>query len=148
MMKKFLFPQPTESKSFSLLLLALRLFFGMMFMLHGFEKLFNYTELCYVFPDPTGIGSEISLLFVIFAELMCSAAFIFGALFRLCMIPMLIIMLVAFFHIHGGSIFQGELSLIYLIVFFIMYITGPGAYSIDAKIYEYLHAKDYDEYEY
>lgn len=29
-----------------------------------------------------------------------------------------------------------------------MYITGPGAYSIDAKIYEYLHAKDYDEYEY
>lgn len=148
MMKKFLFPQPTESKSFSLLLLALRLFFGMMFMLHGFEKLFNYTELCYVFPDPTGIGSEISLLFVIFAELMCSAAFIFGALFRLCMIPMLIIMLVAFFHIHGGSIFQGELALIYLIVFLMMYITGPGEYSIDAKIYEYLHAKDYDEYEY
>lgn len=148
MMKKFLFPQPTESKSFSLLLLGLRLFFGLMFMLHGFEKLFNYTELCYVFPDPTGIGSEISLLFVIFAELMCSAAFIFGALFRLCMIPMLIIMLVAFFHIHGGSIFQGELPFIYLIVFFIMYITGPGAYSIDAKIYEYLHAKDYDEYEY
>ena len=56
MMKKFLFPQPTESKSFSLLLLGLRLFFGLMFMLHGFEKLFNYTELCYVFPDPTGIG--------------------------------------------------------------------------------------------
>ena len=148
MMKKFLFPQPTEAKSSSLLLLGLRLFFGLMFMLHGFEKLFNYTELCYVFPDPTGIGSEISLLFVIFAELMCSAAFIFGALFRLCMIPMLIIMLVAFFHIHGGNIFQGELSFIYLIVFFIMYITGPGAYSIDAKIYEYLHAKDYDEYEY
>ena len=148
MMKKFLFPQPTESKSFSLLLLGLRLFFGLMFMLHGFEKLFNYTELCYVFPDPTGIGSDIYLLFVIFAELMCSAAFIFGALFRLCMIPMLIIMLVAFFHIHGGNIFQGELSFIYLIVFFIMYITGPGAYSIDAKIYEYLHAKDYDEYEY
>ena len=51
-MKDFLFPQPTDSKSFSLLLLCLRLFFGLMFLLHGLEKVYNYTELCFVFPDP------------------------------------------------------------------------------------------------
>ena len=34
-MKDFLFPQPTNSKGFSLLLLALRLFFGIMLMLHS-----------------------------------------------------------------------------------------------------------------
>ena len=57
-MKDFLFPQPTDSKGFSLLLLCLRLFFGLMFLLHGLEKLYNYTELCFVFPDPMNIGSE------------------------------------------------------------------------------------------
>ena len=147
-MKDFLFPQPTDSKSFSLLLLCLRLFFGLMLLLHGLEKLYNYTELCYIFPDPMHIGSEISLLFAIFGEMLCSIFFIIGALYRLTMLPMIAIMLVAFFHVHGGSIVQGELAFIYLIVFILMYISGPGQYSIDAKIYEYLHSKNDDVYEY
>ena len=147
-MKNFLFPQPTDSKSFSLLLLCLRLLFGIMLMLHGLEKVYNYTELCFVFPDPIHIGSEISLLFVIFAEILCSIFFIIGALYRIMMIPMVIIMLVAFFHIHEGSIVEGELAFIYLLMFILMYISGPGQYSIDAKIYEYIHCKDDDVYEY
>ena len=147
-MKNFLLPQPTDSKSFSLLLLCLRLLFGIMLMLHGLEKVYNYTELCFVFPDPIHIGSEISLLFVIFAEILCSIFFIIGALYRIMMIPMVIIMLVAFFHIHEGSIVEGELAFIYLLMFILMYISGPGQYSIDAKIYEYIHCKDDDVYEY
>lgn len=147
-MKDFLFPQPTESKGFSLLLLCLRLLFGILFMIHGLDKLYRYTELCYTFPDPIGIGREITLLFAIFGEMFCSMAFIFGALYRLSMIPMIVIMLFAFFHAHSGDLTQGELSFIYLMVFGMMYITGPGQYSVDAKIYEYLHAKDYEAYEY
>jgi putative oxidoreductase len=147
-MKNFLFPQPTDSKSFSLLLLCLRLLFGIMLMLHGLEKVYNYTELCFVFPDPIHIGSEISLLLVIFAEILCSIFFIIGALYRIMMIPMVVIMLVAFFHIHEGSIVEGELAFIYLLMFILMYISGPGQYSIDAKIYEYIHCKDDDVYEY
>ena len=147
-MKDFLFPKPTESKGFSLLLLVLRLFFGLMLLMHGLEKVYNYTELCFVFPDPFGIGSEISLILVIFAEMLCSAFFMAGALYRLSMLPILITMAVAFFHIHEASIIQGELAFIYLMVFVLMYIAGPGQYSIDAKIYEYLHAKDYEAYEY
>ena len=147
-MKDFLFPQPTDSKGFSLLLLCLRLFFGLMFLLHGLEKVYNYTELCFVFPDPMNIGSEISLLFVIFAEILCSLGFMAGALFRLSMIPMLIAMITAFFYVHNASIVQGELAFIYLMIFIMMYISGPGQYSIDAKIYEYLHAKDDEIYEY
>jgi len=116
-MKDFLFPQPTESKGFSLLLLCLRIFFGLMLMMHGLDKLYNYTELCYVFPDPTGIGSETSLLFVIIAELMCSVAIMFGALFRLSMLPILIVMATAFLHIHEASSGQGEVACVYLRVF-------------------------------
>ena len=147
-MKDFLFPQPTDSKGFSLLLLCLRIFFGLMLIMHGLEKLYNYTALCFVFPDPIGIGSEVSLIFAIFAEMFCSMAFIFGALYRLSMIPMLAVMAVAFFHVHSGSIIQGELAFVYLMILIMMYIAGPGQYSIDAKIYDYLHAKDYEAYEY
>ena len=43
---------------------------------------------------------------------------------------------------------QGELSFIYLIVLLMMYITGPGQYAVDAKIYEYIHSKDDEFYEY
>lgn len=147
-MKDFLFPRPTDSKGFSLLLLCLRLFFGLMLMTHGLDKLYNYTELCYTFPDPTGIGREISLLFVIFVELMCSVAIMFGALFRLSMIPILFVMATAFIHIHEASIVRGELAFIYLMVFLMMYICGPGQYAIDAKIYEYIHSKDDEVFEY
>lgn len=147
-MKDFLFPQPTDSKAFSLLLLCLRLFFGLMLIMHGLEKLYNYTELCFVFPDPIGIGSEVSLILAIFAEMFCSMAFIFGALYRLAMIPMLVVMAMAFFHVHEASIIQGELAFIYLMVLVMMYIAGPGQYAIDAKVYEYIHAKDYESYEY
>lgn len=147
-MKDFLFPQPTDSKAFSLLLLCLRLFFGLMLIMHGLEKLYNYTELCFVFPDPIGIGSEVSLILAIFAEMFCSMAFIFGALYRLAMIPMLVVVAIAFFHIHEASIIQGELAFIYLMVLVMMYIAGPGQYAIDAKVYEYIHAKDYESYEY
>jgi putative oxidoreductase len=80
--------------------------------------------------------------------MLCSLGFIAGALFRLSMIPMLIVMLTAFVHIHGASIIQGELAFIYLMVFILMYISGPGQFSVDAKIYEYIHAKDDESYEY
>lgn len=147
-MKDFLFPQPTDSKGFSLLLLCLRLFFGLMLMMHGLDKLYNYTSLNFSFPDPMGMGSQITLLFAIFAELVCSFAFIFGVLYRISMLPMIAIVAVAFLHIHEASIIQGELAFIYLMVFIMMYISGPGQYSVDAKIYEYIHAKDYESYEY
>lgn len=147
-MKDFLFPQPTDSKGFSLLLLCLRLLFGILLIVHGVEKLYNYTELCFVFPDPVGLGSELSLILAIFAEMFCSMGLIFGGLYRLTMIPILIVMATAFFHVHAASIIQGELAFLYLMVLLLMYIAGPGQYSIDAKIYEYLHAKDYEAYEY
>jgi putative oxidoreductase len=43
-------------------------------------------------------------------------------------------MAVAFFDIHDAMMPQGELSLIYLIVFIILYAIGPGRYSFDYLI--------------
>ena len=136
-MKKLLFSKLYPSPAFSAFLLGMRLIFGILLFCHGLEKLSNYPELMYVFPDPLGIGSEISYILVVFAEIVCSLTFITGILFRLTLIPMIIAMSVAFFEIHESSIAQGELAFIYLAVFAMLAITGPGIYAIDRWITKY-----------
>jgi len=132
MIYNFLFPTKPNTTKVSLLLLAVRIIFGILLMNHGIQKWSNFQELSAVFPDPLGIGSPISLGLAIFGELVCSMAFIVGFLYRLAMIPMIFTMIVAFFIVHANDAFAvKEMAFIYLIVFIIIYITGPGKFSID-----------------
>jgi putative oxidoreductase len=108
--------------------------FGILFISHGYEKLMDYEVLATVFPDPLGVGASLSLTLVIFAELFCAMAFIAGFLFRLSVLPMIFAMGVAFFSWHGGGMQEGELSLIYFVVFLMMLVAGPGRYSLDHLI--------------
>lgn len=127
-------PDPTKSNTtkVSLLLLAVRIIFGILLMNHGIQKWSSFQELSTVFPDPLGIGSPLSLGLAIFGELVCSMAFIVGFLYRLAMIPMIFTMIVAFFVVHANDVFAvKELAFIYLVVFILMYIAGPGKFSID-----------------
>lgn len=132
MIYNFLFPTKPNTAKISLLLLAIRIIFGILLMNHGIQKWSNFQELSTTFPDPTGVGSPFSLGLAIFAELICSMAFIIGFLYRLALIPMIITMIVAFLVIHTNDVFAvKELAFIYLVVFVLMYITGPGKFSID-----------------
>ena len=132
MIYNFLFPTKPNSVRVSSLLLSVRIIFGILLMTHGLQKWSNFHELSSVFPDPVGLGSSLSLGLAIFGELICSMAFIIGFVYRLAMIPMICTMLVAFFVIHGGDAFAvKELAFVYLVVFIVMYITGPGKFSID-----------------
>ena len=134
MFYNFLFPQSFRGNGVSLLILALRLFFGILFFTHGLDKLANFNELLPNFPDVLGFGSYMSLMVSIFCEFCCSLFLIAGLLVRLTVIPMMIAMAVAFFDVHDGMFPEGELALIYLIMFIILYITGPGKCSIDYLI--------------
>ena len=134
MIYNFLFPQGFKGNGVSLLILALRLFFGILFFTHGLDKLANFNELLPNFPDVLGFGSYMSLMVSIFCEFCCSLFLIAGLLVRLTVIPMMIAMAVAFFDVHDGMFPEGELALIYLIMFIILYITGPGKFSIDYLI--------------
>ena len=134
MFYNFLFPQSFRGNGVSLLILALRLFFGSLFFTHGLDKLANFNELLPNFPDVLGFGSYMSLMVSIFCEFCCSLFLIAGLLVRLTVIPMMIAMAVAFFDVHDGMFPEGELALIYLIMFIILYITGPGKFSIDYLI--------------
>ena len=116
MLYKFLFPSKPDGAAASTILLIVRIVFGVLLMNHGIEKWANYQELSTAFPDPLGIGSPLSL----------------GFLYRLAMIPMIFTMGVAFFVIHGNDPFAvKELAFIYLVVFMLMYIVGPGKFAVD-----------------
>ncbi|MCD7848651.1 MAG: DoxX family protein [Parabacteroides sp.] len=129
---RFLFPSKPEGSAFSLFLLALRILLGMLFLSHGVQKWANFEVLSTSFPDPLGVGSTVSLGLAIFGEVACSVGFIFGALYRLALIPMIFTMGMAFFVIHGHDPFAAkELAFIYLVIFVIMYIAGPGKFSVD-----------------
>ena len=138
--KTFLFPTYyDDSRAYSVLILIVRVFFAILFLTHGYDKLMVHASLPDLFADPFGLGPTLSYWMVVFAEVICSFALIFGILQRIVLIPMIFTMCTAFFIVHGADAFaQKELSFVYLIVFVILYITGPGQYSFDAAIGNYI----------
>ena len=86
-------------------LLFLRLFIGGMMLSHGWAKLASFSTLSATFPDPLGVGSTLSLLLILFAEVGCSCLLIFGLMTRLAALPLMFGMLMAFFVIHGADPF-------------------------------------------
>lgn len=131
MLYNFLFPQKFRSKGVSVLILFVRLFFGILFLFHGLDKMKNFDIMLDTFPDIMGFGSYVSLMLAIFCEFCCSLFLISGFLIRLVTIPMFISMAVAFFDVHDAMMPQGELSFIYMVIFFLLYFVGPGRYSVD-----------------
>lgn len=134
MFYRFLFPQHFRGSGVSVFILFLRIFFGVLFFVHGLDKMMNFSELSYTYPDVLGLGSYMTLMVAIFTEFCCSLFLIAGLLVRIMVIPMIVAMAVAFFDIHDAILSQGELSLIYLVVFVILYFVGPGKYSLDYLI--------------
>ncbi len=119
--------------SIGLLLLRVSLG-GLMIANHGWVKIINYETLKTQFFNFLGLGSEISLILAIVAEILCSILLIFGLYTRIALIPLLVTMLVAA-GVHGWQIFgEAELSFIYFIGFVFLLIVGPGDKSIDARM--------------
>ena len=134
MLYNFLFPQYCRDRGVSILILCLRLFFGALFMMHGLDKLTHFNELSTTYTSVLGLGSYMTLMLSIFTELCCSIFLMAGLLVRITVIPMIVAMAVAFFDVHDAMMPEGELALFYLILFIILYLTGPGRYSIDYLI--------------
>ena len=130
----FMFPQHFRGKGVSLLLLIVRVFFGVLFFMHGLDKMMNFQYLSDTYPDILGFGSYMTLMVTIFCELCCSLFLVSGLAVRIMVLPMIAAMGVAFFDVHDAMMPDGELSLIYLVVFLILFVTGPGRYSLDYLI--------------
>lgn len=128
----FLFPFKLYPRSVSLMLLVLRVLFGVLLMWHGMTKIANVATMAENFPNPLGLGHRLSFYMVVFAEVICSAAVIMGAFYRLALVPIIVAMAVALFVVHHGQAFAAkEMALIYLVVFVLLFCVGAGAYSLD-----------------
>ena len=137
----------------SLGLLILRVGIGSYLATHGWGKLQMFLAGQHeMFGDPIGIGSKLSLILVVFAELVCAILVVIGAATRLAAIPVVIAMGVAAFVAHGSdpwtmqaaamAFFSGaskswaskQPALMFLVVFLALVFTGAGQYSVDALI--------------
>jgi len=131
--KRLLFSTARAPISADLGFLALRLGFAVPIALqHGWPKLIGYGENAAGFPDPIGLGPELSLALVIFGELACGALLAVGLFGRLASIPLVITLGVAFFIHHAGDPFgDREAALTYLTAFTALLVGGPGRFSLD-----------------
>ncbi len=136
-MKKFiLYGFSLNDKGLSAALLLLRAGISIMIMTHGWAKIQSFEAFSQGFPDPIGLGSELSLILAIGAEFFAAIFVIAGLLTRLALIPMAFTMIIAAFVTHAADPFQvREMALLYLLVFVALFLLGPGKYSLDNLLF-------------
>ncbi|MFN7141458.1 MAG: DoxX family protein [Limisphaerales bacterium] len=119
-------------------LLVLRVWIGAsMLILHGWGKLTDFGGMSEKFLNLFGMGTKVSLGLAIFGEVVCSALLILGLFSRFAALCLIITMLVAFAIAHNAILRgpgSGEMAFIYLSTYVLLFITGPGRFSIDAKM--------------
>lgn len=113
-------------------LAILRIGSSAMLMTHGVPKISRLFADKIEFPDPLGVGALISLLLVILGEVIAPALIIIGFRTRLFSIFPAITMLVAAFIVHLDDPFaRKEKALLFAMCFIVIFLVGPGKYSID-----------------
>lgn len=135
MLKRLMNPGPTDLWS-SIGLLILRLAAGTMMVYgHGWKKLMSFSEKAGTFPDPIGVGNELSMALAVGAEVGAAALLIVGLFTRLAAVPLMFTMIVAAFVVHGDDPFaRKELALMYLSVFTALACVGAGRFSVDGAV--------------
>jgi len=138
MFKKVFIPSD-DSDSTSLALFVARIWFGLaMLFNHGFEKLTHYRDIVGTFPDPIGLGHELTLGLVIFAEVFAALLLVAGVCTRLMAVVLVIDMFVAFLMVHKAGMSgpdNGELAFLYLAGYVILAIAGGGLFSFDTILF-------------
>ncbi len=111
--------------------LFLRMAAGLM-LLHGTQKIVNYSEWAPQFGNPIGIGPELSLMLCIFAEFICTIFIMVGLFTRTAAIPLIFNMCIILFIVHAQDPLKDkELAALFLLLYLAIFAAGPGKFSID-----------------
>lgn len=106
----------------------------LMIFVHGLPKLQNLLAGNFSFPNPIGIGEAPSLFLAVIGEFVAPILLVIGFKTRIAALPALATMLVAAFVTHGADPFaKKELAVLYALFFAIIFLVGPGKYSLDKK---------------
>ncbi len=123
---------PSKTTVTSTGLLLLRVAIGCLMLVHGIQKAMAFSQLSSAFPDPLGMGSQLSLISAIGAEVGCSLLLIAGLGTRFAAVPLAFTMLVALFVVHAKDPWQvKELAAVYLSVYTALMFTGGGGFALD-----------------
>ena len=107
---------------------------GFMLYGHGFGKLMKVINGNFAFADPIGIGPEITLILAAFAEGICAFLILIGCWTRFAALALVINMSVAAFVVHAADSFgTKEPALLYLLIFSLVLLLGPGKLSVDGR---------------
>ena len=132
----WIFDTTKDKKLYNIVLFLVRISVACFMLTHGLKKLdLLLSGETIQFADPLGMGQTVTLILVIFAEVVCSGLLLIGLATRLAVIPLIITMAIAVFVIHNTDGFEKqELGGIYLIIFVLLLVTGSGKYSFDHLI--------------
>ncbi|MBM1107249.1 DoxX family protein [Aurantibacter crassamenti] len=112
----------------------LRIGSAVLMLTHGIPKFSKLISGDLEFGDPIGLGAPVSLFLAVIGEFVCPIFVLIGYKTRWATIPILITMLVALIFVHFADPFgKMEKALVYLLIFTVILIMGPGKYSIDRK---------------
>jgi putative oxidoreductase len=111
----------------------LRVAVSLLMLSHGVPMALDYETLVQSFPDPLNVGSEMSTMLILAAEIGCSTLLLLGLFGRFASATLFIAMMVAaFVHHFEAPWATRELPLLYAAVYACLTFTGPGSTSIDA----------------
>ena len=124
-----------SSLEYNLALALLRIGGAGMLLTHGVPKLQRlFGEGPIEFADPIGIGATPTLFLAVLAEFLCAILVLIGFKTRWATIPVIATMFIAALIQHAGDPFGSkEKSLLFLLIFVVILLLGPGKYSIDKK---------------
>lgn len=117
-------------------LLFLRVSGGLFLLwVHGLPKLLDFTAQLQLIEDPFHLGSHLTLILAIFAEVLCPLLIVAGLLARLACVPILFVLLVALLVVHPQwSVAEGQFGWLLLILFSTVLIAGPGRLAISVRL--------------
>ncbi len=132
-MKKILSTAYTDSL-FNIANFLLRATLGIMMCLnHGIPKIAHFSQWEGSFFDFIHLGSRLSLILSIFAEVFASAFLFLGLFTRIAAIILLIDMGVAIFLFNSGQpLARFEDAVLFFVGYLFVLMVGPGKFSVDA----------------
>ncbi|WP_079242025.1 DoxX family protein [Chryseobacterium indologenes] len=100
---------------------------------HGHEKLFHFSEMLSKIADPLHIGKLPGLLFAAFSDVFCALLLLLGFKTKIASFVIAFNTLVAFILVQHGDVttFRGEIALLFFSSSLLLFFTGPGIYSLD-----------------
>lgn len=118
----------------NLALAVLRIGASGMLLTHGIPKIERLFASPVEFPDPLGIGPTFSLILALIGEVVGPLLVLIGYKTKLATIPTILTMTVALLFIHlNDPINIKEKALLYLLLFVVIFLAGPGKYSVDRR---------------